>query len=122
DTLGAITVQVRGDIIHEPTETFFVNLSSPVNGTLDDSQGQVTIVNDDPVPQLTIDNVVVLEGGSAQFTVSLSNPSNQGLSAKIAPADGPVVAGSCSGTSCTGDYVANSGTLSFTMNRGGSRT
>lgn len=122
DTLGAIAVQVRGDIIHEPNETFSVNLSSPVNATIDDGQGLATIVNDDPVPEVTIDNAVVFEGGRAEFTMSLSNPSSQGVSVQFATADGTAEGGSCSGTSCTGDYVASSAALGFSMNRGGSRT
>ena len=42
-----ITVQVNGDTVVEPDETFFVNLSNPVNATLLDAQAVGTIVNDD---------------------------------------------------------------------------
>lgn len=42
-----ITVSVRGDTKVEPDETFFVNLSSPTNAILADSQGLGTIRNDD---------------------------------------------------------------------------
>ncbi len=42
-----LTVLVKGELVVEPNETLFVNLSSPVNATISDSQGQGTIVNDD---------------------------------------------------------------------------
>jgi Calx-beta domain-containing protein len=43
-----IQVKVKGDKTLEPNEWFFVNLSNPSgNATIDDSQGQGTIKNDD---------------------------------------------------------------------------
>ena len=48
-----VDVTVNGDVAPEPNETFFVNLSAPINGVIGDSQGMGTIVNDDgggPVP------------------------------------------------------------------------
>ena len=42
-----IAVPVVGDTAAEPNETFAVNLTAPVNGTLGDNQGIGTIVNDD---------------------------------------------------------------------------
>jgi subtilisin-like proprotein convertase family protein len=50
---GTISVTVNGDVTPEPNETFFVDLSNPVNATIGDAQGVGTIVNDDgggPVP------------------------------------------------------------------------
>lgn len=51
-----VTVPVFGDTTLEPNETFFVNLSGPVNATIADAQGQGTILNDDVPPNPT--NVV----------------------------------------------------------------
>jgi len=42
-----IQVTVIGDTAFEPNETFFVNLSNPVNATIGDGQGVGTILNDD---------------------------------------------------------------------------
>ena len=42
-----ITVPVVGDTLEEAGETFFVDLTEPVNGSIADSQAQGTIVNDD---------------------------------------------------------------------------
>ena len=48
-TSQTITVQVNGDtnLNEAPDETFFVNLTNPVNATLATMQGMGTIVNDD---------------------------------------------------------------------------
>jgi hypothetical protein len=46
-TSRTVTVSVLGDTLQEPSETFFVNLTSPVNATLADSQGQGTILDND---------------------------------------------------------------------------
>jgi Calx-beta domain len=42
-----VTVYIIGDTIVEGTETFFVNLSNPVNATIADGQGVGTIIDDD---------------------------------------------------------------------------
>lgn len=103
------TVLVNGDVLNEPTENFFVNVTNVTNAVVVDSQGLGTITNDDPLPTLSINNVSVVEGNSgtvsAAFTVSLSTASGQSVSVDYATADGTATAGS--------DYVAASGTLTF---------
>ncbi len=47
ETSKTVTVLVKGETLKEPHETLFVNLSSPVNATIADNQGQGTILNDD---------------------------------------------------------------------------
>ena len=55
------------------TETFTVALSNATNATLNVSTGTGTITDNEPVPTLSIDDVIVSEGvASADFTVSLS--------------------------------------------------
>ncbi len=53
-----VNVTVTGDTIQEPNETFFVNLSAPVNGVIGDAQGVGTILNDDGagVPPTTVND------------------------------------------------------------------
>ena len=46
-TSAALTVDVSRDRLNEPAETFFVNLSNPVNGKLADGQGKGTILDFD---------------------------------------------------------------------------
>src|SRR6185369_6185012 len=73
------------------------------------AQAVGTIVNDDPVPSICVDDVQVVEGNSgtteARFTVRLSAASGQPVSVDYATADGTALSGS--------DYVAASGTLVF---------
>ena len=49
-TTQPIAVAVTGDTAIEANETFFVNLTTPVNATIADSQGVGTITNDDSTP------------------------------------------------------------------------
>jgi hypothetical protein len=110
-TTASVTVAVNGDTAVEPNETFAVNLSAPVGATLTDAQGIGTILNDDTValPALTIDDVTVNEGPSgvvsAVFTARLSASSAQTVTVAYATANGTASSGS--------DYVAASGTISF---------
>lgn len=106
----SINVAVSGDTTFESNETFNVNLTSPVNATIADNQGIGTITNDDTQPTISINDAAVIEGNSgtvaATFTVSLSNASSQTINVNYATADGSATAGA--------DYVATSGTLTFT--------
>ena len=106
---ATITVAIAGDTRDENNETFFVNLTSPVNATIADSQGVGTITDNDPTPSLSINNVTVTEGNSgsanAGFTVTLSAASDLPVSVNYATANSSAVAGQ--------DYTAVSGTLSF---------
>src|SRR5436189_640564 len=59
-----INVPVCGDNVVELNETFFVNLSNPVNATISITKGTGTgtILNDDAHPTLSINNVTQPEG------------------------------------------------------------
>ena len=46
-TQKTVTVYVRGDTLKEADETFFVNLSSPINALIAKGQGKGVIKNDD---------------------------------------------------------------------------
>ncbi len=111
ETTKQITVLVIGDTLNEPDETFFVNLTNaPSNVPIARAQGRGTILNDDPVPSLSINEVSVTQGDSgttpAVFTVTLSAASGQTVTANFATADGTA-------TVADHDYVAQSGTLTF---------
>jgi uncharacterized repeat protein (TIGR01451 family) len=47
ETSKPIVVTINGDLLVEPNETFFVDLSAAVNANISDSQGVGTIINDD---------------------------------------------------------------------------
>jgi hypothetical protein len=104
-----ISVPVIGDALNEVNESFTVNLSGLVAATASRGNATGSITDDDPVPSLSIDNVVVTEGHSgtvdARFTVRLSAPSGRQVTVNFASANGTAVAPS--------DYGARSGSLSF---------
>jgi hypothetical protein len=78
-----ISVPVNSDTKFEPDETFQVQLSSPSDGTSITAAGQglMPIVNDDPQPQIRINDVsqneVNLGSTAFTFTVGLSSTSYQ---------------------------------------------
>src|SRR5262249_55469867 len=49
-----VTVAVNGDSVNEANENFSVNLFSPVGVVLGKGTGVATIVNDDPLPSLSV--------------------------------------------------------------------
>src|SRR6185503_6945337 len=108
-TNQTITVAVLGDTLSESNELFVVNLSTPTNATLGDSQGVGTINNDDPVVAIGISDVALVEGNSgttnAVFTVSLSAASGLPVTVNYVTANGTALAGT--------DYVSTNGLLSF---------
>src|SRR5207253_3172424 len=103
------TVGIIGNRLNEIDKSFFLNLSLPLNATISRGQGICTILNDDPLPKLSINDVSVVEGNSgtveAVFTVSLSEVSGQVVTVNFLTSNGNAIAGK--------DYVPNSGTLTF---------
>ena len=106
DTSETVTVLVNGDNKFEPNENFFVNLSNAMGADIADGQGVGTILNDDPLPSISIDDVLGFEGHFGQspftFTVSLSNPSYQTITVDYDTADGTA-------TVADNDYLSTSG-------------
>ncbi len=103
-------VTVNGDLIIEPNETFFVNVTNVTGATVSDGQGQGTIQNDDS-PSLTIADVSANETNSGAtvftFTVTSSLPAPAGgITFDIATADG--TARDDNPVSEDNDYVARS--------------
>lgn len=110
-TSQTITIVVNGNTTPEPDESFFVNLLSPTNVTLAKAQGVGTIIDDDTQPDLFINSVTTTEGNSGTktftFTVTLAGTTTQTVSVDYATADGTA-------TVSAGDYLAKTGTLTFT--------
>lgn len=118
-TVQVITVTVNGDTAREGNEAFFVDLTGAVfvgggtgTPTIARARGQVLIVEDDAVPALSVGNATVREGDSGTrtltFTVYLSQAptGSDSVTVNYATADGAATAGQ--------DYVARTGTLTFT--------
>src|SRR6185295_11351375 len=74
-----------------------------------DGQGVATIINDDPLPTIAVNDITVTEGRSglsaATFTLSLSAPSARSVSVSASTADGSAFSGS--------DYVGTNFFISF---------
>ncbi len=103
-----LVVQVNGDTTPEPTETFRVRLTNPVNAVIADGEAIGTILNDDA--EVSINDVSQLEGDSGSktfvFTVSLSAPSVETIMVTYQTADGTA-------TVADGDYQPANGVLVF---------
>jgi alpha-tubulin suppressor-like RCC1 family protein len=114
-TTGTISVNVVGDTVVEPDETFDVDLTGVTGGapginlSLGNSVAKGTIQNDDYVSTVSIDSTSMPEGSSGttplQFTVELDKPANAPIKVAYATSDGTATAPS--------DYRAKSGTLTI---------
>ncbi len=104
-----VAVVVVSDGLYELNETFTVNLSSATNATISDSTGVGTILNDDPMPTLSISDVTLKEGNlgttNAEFVVSLSAASGLSTTFSYGTANGNASSGS--------DYTSRSGSLTI---------
>ncbi len=111
ETVKGITVLVNGDTTIEPDETFSVNLSSAAGAVIGTPTATGTIQDDDSPLSLSISDAAINEGDSGTtpfvFTVSLSNIADTPVTVSYATAD-------FTATVSDGDYVAQSGTLTFT--------
>ena len=124
-TTQTITVPVCGDLVFEPNETFFVNLSGATNTTIPaGTQGVGTIQNDDGAPgtisvnSSTANPTRVTEGNAGTstvtFTVTNNNPNGLAASVNYTTGGGTAVGGAA----CTAgvDYITQSGTVNFAAN------
>ena len=69
-TSKTVTVDVHDGNHHEVGETFFLNLTNASGASISDAQGVATIIDNDPAPEVTIDDVVLNEGdGELSFTL-----------------------------------------------------
>ena len=110
ETRKQVAVPVRGDRLNESDETLALTLGSASNATLATTSVTGTIVNDDPLPALSIGDTSLAEGDSgntqAQFTVQLSAASGREVQVSYQTSDD-------SASASAGDYVSSSGTLTL---------
>jgi hypothetical protein len=110
-TQQTIDVVVLGDLNQEDNEEFTVILNNPVNATLGDASGRVTIDNDDSaaLPAISVGDVSVAEGNAGTsvitFVLQLSASSTDTVTVDIQTADASALAGE--------DYIALTQTLTF---------
>jgi hypothetical protein len=115
ETTKTVAVLITGDALDEPDETFTLELSSASGATIAKDSGLGTILDDDPPPNLSIDDVRVTEGNSgtrdAVFTVRQSAASGRIITVAYATGDASVA---IVGVATPGDdYNTRSGTLTF---------
>jgi chitinase len=107
--MATVDVTVNGETVFEDDEDFSVQLSNPVDATVGTATGAATIVNDDPMPAISIADATVIEGDAGPTTVSLTlsiaNASAFATTVEVATADGS--AGSPL------DYAAGAATMTF---------
>jgi uncharacterized repeat protein (TIGR01451 family) len=105
----AVTVDVLGDAVDEPSEAFSLQLSSSVNAVIGRALARATITDDDDPPSVGISDVSLTEGNSGNkafvFTLTLSAPSALSTRVRYQTADGTAIAAS--------DYTARSGEIVF---------
>ncbi len=96
-----IRVRVIGDRMWEPDETVELRLENEVNLTLDPGNEFEsvlgTILNDDPIPTLTVAGGQLAEGDAGEtplrFFLRLSNPSSESIRLQLATLEGTARAG-----------------------------
>jgi Calx-beta domain-containing protein len=106
ETSKQVTVAVAGDLLDEPHETYSLNLSTASGATLGRARGLGTILDNDPLVSLSVDDPSAVEGsGGLAFTVSLSALSGKVVTVAYGTADGTA--------SSPDDYSPAGGTLIF---------
>ena len=99
-TSFTVTIPTFDDALNEANETY--------NLTIGGTTGVGTIIDNDPTPTLSINDVTVAEnvaGGLATFTVTLSAASGQTVTVGYNTSNGTATAGS--------DYTSTTGTVTF---------
>jgi hypothetical protein len=115
DLTAVVDVEVVGDDVYEPDETFLFRLGHVENAVIVRDQGVVTILNDDDPPGMTIADASMDEGNDGTnvlaFRVDLTEVQQEDATVDFASSNGTATVGS--------DYKAANGTLTIP---GGSTT
>ncbi len=108
EVLKTATVSVNTDLISELNETFFINLATPTNLTINDGQAIGTMLDDDNPGKIAFafPNYSVAEGSSnAIITLTRTNGSAGAVAVNYTTSNGTATASS--------DYTATNGTATF---------
>ena len=118
ETAQTIDVAILDDDIDEANETFTVTLSSPTGDAgiaAGSGAATGTIIDDDQMPRISVDDVTAAEGDSLTFDVTLSNPSSSPISVQVATANGTTKSGDFTAVTATLDFSAEEVSETFTV-------
>ncbi len=96
-SLLSFEIEIVQDSVFEGNETFDLYLANPIGGPVEGvlDHAVLTIIEDDPLPQITINDVTVIEPSSgtraAQFTVTATGASAVPIQIFWASQDGPAI-------------------------------
>ncbi|WP_419946567.1 Calx-beta domain-containing protein [Candidatus Poriferisodalis sp.] len=111
-THATVSVPLSDDALDEHAETFWLRLREPEGARLADGTGTGTVIDDDPLPRVTIAEAGGPEGTDLQFAVSLDAIS--GRTVLVPWTTAPRAHGDSWTRATIGDdYTAQSGTLRF---------
>src|SRR4051812_10764504 len=104
-----VTVEVVGNLRHQLTHKFYLRLANAVAAVLDGIDAEADIIDDDPIPTLSVSDVTVTELAAgivnAVVNVTLSNDTDDIVTVNYRTTDATAFAGS--------DYRGQTGTLTF---------
>jgi Ca2+-binding RTX toxin-like protein len=106
-----LSVPLVTDALDEPDETFFVNLSGAFEGAVlaPNDQGAATIIDEDPLPSLSVSDATVVEGNAssapASFNVTLGAPSAKPITVRYVTTNGTA--------SAPGDFESTAAQIAF---------
>jgi hypothetical protein len=118
ETSKMVSVQVRGNVTHEPDKTFTITLSEPVNAGLGRAQATARIVDDDGLPVSGDDAYTV--GVGQTLNVGAGSGPPPGLLANDQAAGQDVRVASFGGLSAGGDVTSTSAGSTRDLGNGGS--
>ena len=88
ETTKTINIPIKGDLIDEFDQPFFVALTTPNNAAISDGKGLGTILDNDAPATISVNDITVTEGtqvqSTATFTLSLDGPSEKLISVQFA--------------------------------------
>jgi hypothetical protein len=106
-----VTIDILGDLLDEPNETFSFTLSDAVSATISRGNARATINDDDNPPVVSVADASIVEGNAGSrtiaFTLTLSGPSQNRTRVRYQTVDQSAVAG------IGGDYGAVAGEAVF---------
>ncbi|TMK13388.1 MAG: hypothetical protein E6G63_10290, partial [Actinobacteria bacterium] len=92
ETAKTVDVTVNGDDTTEPDEALTLDLSNATNANILDGSGLGTVTNDDPIPDVSVDDQSITEGNAGTstltFNVTLSHASSDTVTVDYTTNDG----------------------------------